>query len=54
MVVMFGMKALGASVRIFEILDRNSEVTDGNLEPLVFEGGEFYKFIWIYSPELGG
>ena len=35
------LKALGASVRIFDILDRHSEVIDGNLEPLGFEGGEF-------------
>ena len=34
------LKALGASVRIFDILDRHSEVTDGNLEPLGFEGGD--------------
>ena len=34
------LKALGASVRIFDILDRHSEVMDGNLEPLGFEGGE--------------
>ena len=47
------VKALGASVRIFDILDRKSEVTDGDVEPLGFEGGEFLKLDLSCSGSMG-
>eukprot|EP00731_Ephydatia_muelleri_P022561 Em0015g144a len=43
-------QALGASVRIFDILDRHSEVIDGNLEPLGFEGGIIFDKVQFRYP----
>ena len=44
------MQAVGASVRIFELLDRKSLVKDGQIEAEPFKGGMIHvKWILVFS-----